>query len=59
MMKNVLKSLLDKASGKDVERKIDIFSTIVERNKIKNSGASIDDVVAFAKSRNMQHDLYL
>lgn len=59
-MKSILKNLLEKASGKDVERKIDIFSSIVERNKIMNSGvSSIDDVVAFAQAQNIEHELYL
>ena len=58
-MPNPLKNLLDKASGKEEERKIDIFSSIVERNKIKNSGGfSIDEVVDFSKSQNIKHELY-
>lgn len=59
-MSSVLKNFFNKASGKDVERKIDIFSSLVERNKIINSGdSSIDDVVAFAKNQKLKHDLYL
>lgn len=59
-MKNILKNLFDKTSGKDEEEKIDILSSIVERNKIKNSSvSSIDEVVAFAKSQNMKYDIYL
>lgn len=59
-MPSVLKNLLDKASGRDEERKVDILSAIVERNKIKNSGGfDINDVVAFAKSQNIKHNIYL
>lgn len=59
-MNNLLKNLLDMASGKEEERKVDILSALVERNKIKNSGGfDINDVVAFAKSQNIKHDIYL
>lgn len=59
-MSNVFKDLFFKASGKDEERKINILGSIVERNKIMNSGVdSIDDVVAFSKSCGTKHDLYL
>lgn len=58
-MQKFFKSLFEKTSGKDVEKKIDIFISIMERNKIKNSGASIDDVVAFSRKHNIQHDLYV
>lgn len=59
-MPNLLRNLLDKASGREEERKVDILSALVERNKIKNSGGfDINDVVAFAKSQNIKHDIYL
>lgn len=59
-MPNVLKNLLDMASGRDEEKKVDILSALVERNKIKNSGGfDVNDVVAFAKSQNIKHDIYL
>lgn len=57
-MQNFLKNFLEKASENDLEKKIDTFSKIVERNKIKNSGASIDDVVASAKEYNVKYKMY-
>lgn len=58
-MSGIFKRLLDKASGKEEERKVDILSNIVERNKIKNSGGfDINEVVAFARKQNIKHTIY-
>lgn len=54
----ILQNFFSKESEKEMERKIDILSSIVERNKIKNSDASIDDVVASAKSQNVKYKIF-
>lgn len=58
-MKEFFSRFFQKISGKEEERKIEILSAVVERNKIQNSGASIDDVVSFAVSQKLEHYLYL
>lgn len=58
-MKRILKKLIGKISGKDEEKRIDVFISILERNKIKNSDAYIDEVVAFSKEQKLKHDLYI
>ncbi len=54
----ILQNFLFKESEKDMEKKIDILSSIVERNKIRNSGSSIDDVVESAKKQNVKYRIY-
>lgn len=42
-----------------LERKVDVFLTIMNRNKLIAYGNdSIDDVVGFSKKLKIQHDLY-
>ena len=41
------------------QKDVDILKNIVERNKIKNSGASIDDVVNVSRNLNVSFKSYL
>lgn len=54
----ILQNFFSKESEKEMEKKVDILSSIVERNKIRNSGASIDDVVASAKNQNVKYKIF-
>lgn len=41
------------------EKDVDILKKIVDRNKIKNSGASIDDVARVSQAHNLKFKPYL
>lgn len=41
------------------EEDVDILKKIVDRNKIKNSGASIDDVVRASQAHDLKFKPYL
>lgn len=54
----ILQNFFSKGSEKEMEKRVDILSSIVERNKIRNSGASIDDVVASAKNQSVKYKIF-
>lgn len=54
----MLQNLFFKESEKELEKKVDILSTIVERNKIRNSGASIDEVIESAKNQSVKYKIF-
>ncbi|NBK00647.1 hypothetical protein D5282_26330 [bacterium 1xD8-48] len=54
----ILQNFFSKESEKEMEKRVDILSSIVERNKIKNSGACIDDVVASAKNQSVKYKIF-
>jgi hypothetical protein len=53
----MLKTLFGSASAKE-EKKLQILTKLVERNKIKNSGASIDDVIKAVSNYMVIYHLY-
>lgn len=43
-----------------LERKVDVFKTVVDRNKLVDKSAdSIDDIILSAKEKKIQYKLYL
>lgn len=57
---NTIAKILYNTPSAKLERKIDTYIAILNRNKlVAPAHNSIDDVVAFAKTKKIKHDLYI
>lgn len=57
---NAINKILSNTPHVKIERKVDVFLAIMNRNKLIAFGNdSIDDVVAFSKKLKIKHDLYI
>lgn len=60
MFTNTINKILYNTPHAKLERKVDTFLVVMNRNKLIAQGKdSIDDVVGFAKKLKVKHDLYI
>ena len=59
IVKNTVTRLLANTPSAKLERKVDTFLVILNRNKlVAPATTSVDDVVAFSKNLNVKHHIY-
>ena len=57
---NTINKILSNTPHVKLERKVDVFLAIMNRNKLIAFGNdSIDDVVAFSKKLKIKYDIYI
>lgn len=57
---STINKILYNTSHAKLERKVDVFLAIMNRNKLIDYGNdSIDDVVAHSKKLKIKHDIYI